>query len=336
MTSVSITEIAKLAGVSIATVSRCINNPKQVRDKTREKVQKAIKETGFSVNTVAQNFRRGKTNMIMVVIPSIGEPFFTDVMHGLRSEAQKNGYSLLINENHLDNMSAEEIDAMMLSRQVDGIILLASMSPFGSEVISGQSNRRLPIVIGCEAITEELKGLPSVHIDNFAAAQEATDYLISLGHKHIAFMAGEETSLLTKDRENGYASAVKKAGLSTTIASGNLTIAGARTATVELLNLPDRPTAIFCATDEMAIGTLHEIKAAGLSVPSDISVMGFDNNRYAAVMDPPLTTIGQPAAEIGRRTAKRMIKAIEHGLDNSNKPDIIEHKLIIRSSVGKK
>lgn len=338
MPSVSITEIAKMAGVSIATVSRCINDPERVREKTREKVQKVIKETGFSVNTLAQNFRRGKTNMIMVVLPSIGDPFFTDVMKGLSSAAKEKGYSLIINENQFASMSVDEIGAMMVSRQVDGIILLASMSPFGNEVISGQSTRRLPVVVGCEAITKALEDLPSVHIDNIAAAKEATQYLISLGHKKIAFMAGEETSLLTKDRERGYRSAMQDADITIEdgwVISGDLTVSGARDATKKIISTDHRPTAIFCANDEMAIGTLHELKAAGLKVPQDISVMGFDNTRYAEVMDPPLTTVDQPAEEIGERTLHRMIKAIENGIEDNTKPEIVPHKLIIRSSVGK-
>lgn len=338
MSSVSITEVAKLAGVSIATVSRCINTPDRVREKTREKIQKAIKETGYSINTLARNFRRGKTNMIMVVLPTIGDPFLAEVMKGLSATAKDKGYSLIINESQFTSMSADEIGAMMVTRQVDGIILLASMSPFGNEVISSRTDRRLPIVIGCEAITQSLQELPSVHIDNIAAAYQATEYLISQGHKKIAFMAGEETSLLTKDRENGYRQAMQKARLSIEdgwVISGDLTITGARSATKELLSNSIRPTAIFCANDEMAIGALFEIKVAGLNVPRDISVMGFDNSRYAEVTDPPLTTIAQPGKEIGVHTALRMIKAIEKKLENSTKPEIIPHQLIIRDSVGK-
>lgn len=337
MPSVSITDVAKLAGVSIATVSRCINDPERVREKTRKKVQKVIKETSFSINTLAANFRRGKTNMIMVVVPSIGDPFFTNVIHGLRRAAKEKGYSLVINEGKLNNMSVDEINTLMVSRQVDGIILLASMSPFGNEVISSHTHRSLPIVIGCEAITKDLEDLPSVHIDNILAAKQATDYLISQKHKRIAFIAGEKTSLLTRDRELGYRQALEKAGYEvkeSLIVSGELTISGARVATRTLLSLDNPPTAIFCANDEMAIGAIHQVKAAGLKIPEDISIMGFDNTRYAEVTDPPLTTVGQPAEEIGARTLYRMVKAIEKGLMQASKPEIVPHELVIRSSVG--
>lgn len=337
MSAVSITEIAKLAGVSIATVSRCINTPDQVREKTREKIQKIISETGYSVNTLAQNLRRGKTNVIMVVLPTIGDPFIADVMNGMRIAAKDSGYALMINVGEADTMSASEIETMMVSRQVDGIILLASMLPFKNDVIASQT-KRLPVVVACEAIAHDLQNLPSVHIDNMGAAKEATNYLIGCGHKDIAFMADAKNSLVTKDRESGFLSAMTEANLTVRDAwhlSGDLTVSGAQVAMKKLLEQADIPTAIFCANDEMAIGALHEIKASGRKVPDDISVVGFDDTRYAAVMDPPLTTVSQPGEEIGICTLNRMVKAIEQGLDNETKPTIIPHKLIKRASVKK-
>lgn len=338
MANVSIKEVARIAGVSIATVSRCINEPKRVKEKTRLKVQDAILQTGYSPNTLAQSFRRGKTNMITVVLPSVGDPFFTDVMRGIRTVAKAKGYAIMINETQFNTMTADEIGAMMVSKQADGIILLASMSPFGNKILSARSNQALPIVIGCETISPDLAKYPGIHIDNIAAADEATNYLLSLGHKKIAFMTGEETSLLTKDREMGYRSAMKKAGLPVNeawVVSGGLSIAGAQHATRELLSLKERPTAIFCANDEMAIGTLHSTKAAGLRVPEDISVMGFDDTRYAEVTDPPLTTVSQPAEEIGERTFYKLCSIIDGGTAASGEPEIVPHKLIIRRSTGK-
>lgn len=339
MPDVSIKEVAKLASVSIATVSRCINNPEKVTQKTRLKVQEAIVATGYSPNTLAQSFRRGRTNLIMVVLPSIGDPFFTAVMHGIRSAAKAKGYSVLIEETQHDTMTADEVNAMLVSRQTDGIILLATMSPFGTEVLSANSRRRLPIVVGCEKVSSELADLPSVHIDNVSAAREATSYLISQGHERIGMIYGQVSSLLTRDRELGYRAAMKAAKLPINtgwVTEGKLSIAGARQATRELLNQPDRPTAIFCANDEMAIGCLHEVKAAGLSVPDDMSVIGFDDIRYAEVMDPPLTTISQPAAEIGERVVYRLCRRIDEGRGNGdNESEIVPHKLVIRDSVGK-
>ena len=153
MAQVSIKQVAEIAGVSIATVSRCINNPAQVRERTRARVQAAILETGYSPNTIAQSFRRGRTNVIMVVMPSIGDPFFTDVMRGIRSVVSEHGYSIIINETNFNTMTAEEIGAIMVSRQADGFILLASIFPFGNEVLARAEKRSQPVVIGCETIS---------------------------------------------------------------------------------------------------------------------------------------------------------------------------------------
>lgn len=337
MTDVSIKEVAKLAGVSIATVSRCLNNPEKVTAKTREKVQDAIGQTGYTPNTLARSFRRGRTNMIVVVLPTIGTPFFADVMRGIRDAAEASGYSILIDETDSNTITADEIGAMVVSKQADGIILLASLSPFGTEVVSANSQRALPIVIGCETISPELAHLPAVHIDNVGAATEITNHLIDNGHQRIGMIYGLKTSLLTKDRELGYRQAMRDADLNIDagwVVDGRLTIEGARKATRELLAHANRPTAIFCANDEMAIACIHEVKAAGLRIPEDISVVGFDDISYAAITDPPLTTISQPAREIGERVMYRLVQEIEEGRRPNVDADIVPHELIIRQSVA--
>ena len=301
-------------------------------------MQDAIAQTGYSPNTLAQSFRRGKTHVIMVVLPSVGDPFFTGVMRGIRKIASENNYSLLINETQFNTMTADEIGAMVVSRQADGIVLLASMSPFGTEVLSERNHRALPIVVGCETISADLDSYPSVHIDNVAAATEATEHLIALGHKKIAFMYGQQDSLLTRDRENGYRATMKKAGLEVDdgwVLGGNLSIEGAAEATNFLLDHERPPTAIFCANDEMAIGCMHAIQSAGLKVPQDISVIGFDDTRYAAVTQPALTTIRQPAEEIGERVMQRLLHDIEHGRGATAEPELLPYQLIVRGSTGK-
>jgi LacI family repressor for deo operon, udp, cdd, tsx, nupC, and nupG len=333
----SIKDVARIAGVSIATVSRCINDPGRVRAPTRKRVEDAIRQTGYSPNTLAQSFRRGKTRVIMVVLPSVGDPFFTEVMSGVREVAAEKGYSLLINETQFNTMTADEIGAIVVSRQADGIVLLASVSPFGTEVLSSTNNRRLPVVVGCEVVSLETTGYPSVHIDNQAAAREMTDYLIGQGHRRIAFIHGQEASLLTKDREDGFRASMSAAGLDIEegwITGGNLNISDTIEATRRLLGHANRPTAIFCANDEMAMGCLHAIKSAGLNVPHDVSVVGFDDIRYAAILDPPLTTIHQPARLIGERVMYRLFRDIEEGRNVNAEPEIVPHKLVTRESVA--
>ena len=337
MGQASIKDVAQIAGVSIATVSRCLNDPERVRPQTRARVLEAVRETGYSPNTLAQSFRRGKTQVIMVVLPSVGDPFFTEVMAGIREVATENNYSILINETQFNTLNADEIGAIVVSRQADGIALLASMSPFGTRVLSASSQRALPVVIGCETISDELAAYPGIHIDNVAAAREATTYLLELGHERIAFIYGEHKTLLTQDRENGYREAMTVANKvidSGWVVEGQLTLEGAASATRRLLAHPKRPTAIFCANDEMAMGCLHAVKAAGLTVPDDISVIGFDDNRYAKVLDPPLTTVRQPARLIGERVMRRLLEEIEFGRSSDARTEIVPHELVIRESAA--
>jgi LacI family repressor for deo operon, udp, cdd, tsx, nupC, and nupG len=336
---VSINQVANLAGVSNATVSRCINSPLKVSEDTRKRVQAAIEETGYAVNTLAQSFRRGRTNMVMVVVPSVGDPFFTKVMLGIRTAAKRCGYTIMINETQLNTFNADEVGALMVSRQADGIILLASLSPFGTEMLSAPTSSHMPIVIGCETVSKDLSAYPSVHIDNISAAFEATEYLRSQGHENIAFISGPESSLLTKDREGGYKDCMSSDEVTRdfiAVEDGEMSIGGAIRATRKLLNQTKRPTAIFCANDEMAMGAMHEIKNQGLKIPSDVSVVGFDDIRYAEITDPPLTTIYQPAEEIGERTFYRLLRSMDTGNLGSQRSEIVPHKLIVRNSVSKR
>lgn len=339
MTRVSIKDVARLADVSIATVSRCINTPDLVKKRTRTRVEAAIRETGYSPNTLARSFRRGKTNVIMVVMSSVGDPFFTELMQGIRQVARNNDYSLLIDETQFNTLTEDEIGAMVVSRMADGIILLGSLSPFGTRVLSERSQRALPIVIGGETVSADLAEFPGVHVDNATAAREATEHLLSLGHRRIAFISGQEDSLVTRGREDGYRNAMEQAGLNIEdgwVIVGGLTTAGGRAATRKLLDHPDRPTAIFCANDEMAMGCIHEVKARGLSVPGDISVVGFDDTRYAEIMDPPLTTVRQPTKEIGERVMQRLLEEIENGRAKGHaRSEILAHELIVRKSTAR-
>jgi LacI family repressor for deo operon, udp, cdd, tsx, nupC, and nupG len=326
----SITDVAKLAGVSIATVSRYLSDPEAIRDKNRSKVEAAIAETGYAPNTLAQNFRRGRTGIIMVVLPEVGDPFFSEVMHGIAEVAAEQHYSILVKETETNTLSLDEYSHIVLSRQADGIILLASICPLPPPRARPSGARKAPIVLGFENVGADFAGVPGVRIDNMAAGREATEHLIQLGHNRIGFITGSASSLLTADRERGYQAAMEDVGIPVAegwIVEGNLSLEDSRRATRDLLQHPQPPTAIFCANDEMAMGCLHEIRASGLTVPDDISVVGFDDIRYAAVTEPPLTTIAQPARKIGER-------ATVAGEDMGSDVEIIPHRLVVRGSTA--
>lgn len=339
MPELSIIDIARLAGVSTATVSRCINTPEQVREKTRKKIQKIIEETGYSPNTLARDFRRGSTKIIIVVIPHVGDQFFSDIMSGVRQEAAKHGYTILIQEALGEKAPGGDFSNLIVTRNADGIILLASLSPFGPKILSVSNRRQLPVVIGCETISEDLAKYPSVHIDNVAACRDITNYLIGVGHKRIAFIHGERDSLLTMDRGLGYQKAMKEAGLSIDdgwVTYGELSHEGVEAATKELLEHPHRPTAIICATDAMGIACLHYLRKNGLNVPEDMSVVGIDNIKASEISNPPLTTVSQPKHEIGERVVKLLLEELRRqaGKEVPNpQPEIVPHRLVIRETV---
>jgi len=334
----SINDVAKLAGVSIATVSRYINTPDRVRDITSAKVKKAIAATGYSPNALAQNFRRGTTREVVVVVPSIGIPFFESVMEGIWRVAKTHNYHIVIRETHHNTVEFDAFTRMLLSKQADGIILLASLSPFRETPIDQSNQKQPPIILSLENAAPELRDFPSVRIDNITAAKDATNHLIGLGHRKIAFMYGRphENSTLTESRELGFRQAMADAHLAVEplwVRDGGMSIDGARMVARDLLALDQLPTAIFCANDEMALGAIHEFKSAGWAVPDDISVVGFDDIRFAEVADPPLTTIAQPAQAIGERTMQRLCEAME-GEDIGCCAEIVPHQLVIRNSTA--
>ena len=321
MAESSIKEVARLAGVSIATVSRCINKPEKVTEETRLKVQSAIENTGYTPNSLAQRFRSGKTNQILVAVPSIGDPFFTKVMRGVRSAANALGYAIVIRETRQGMMSADEINATIESIQADWLVLLNNMT-FVAGRLNGANHPHLQP--------------PAVQIDNAAAAREMTEYLISQGHREIGMICGRKKPSFA-ERERGFRKTMQEARLkinSDWILDSENSLDGARRAARQILAHGNRPTAVFCVSDELAIGCMHELQLAGVGVPDDISVVGFDDIRYAEVTNPPLTTVRQPAEEMGERIVQKLCAVIRDEKSGEPETQIVSHQLVTRNSVA--
>lgn len=338
----SIKDVAKMARVSIATVSRYVNSPDQVRAPTAKRVAEAIRITGYETNSLARNFRTGKTQQIMVVLPSIGIPFYGPIVEGIRKVADSVGYHILVMETAYNSVAFDDFSRLVMSKQTDGIILLSTLSPFTEPNIASSSVHP-PIVLGLENISTESSPFPCVCIDNEAAARDATLYLIDLGHRNIGFLYGNmgidyglpnSEPELTKARAVGFRNALSARNIPINedwLIKAPISVDGGRQAARQLLAMTRGPTAIFCANDEMALGAIFEIKKVGLRVPEDISVIGFDNMLYSEISDPPLTTIEQPADKIGERSMKRLLKliagdAVEEGIE------IVPHRLVERRS----
>lgn len=325
----NIRKVAALAGVSVATVSRALKTPEVVSPDTRAKVLAAAAQVGYQPNQMAVQFRSRKTHNLVVLVPTIANIFFARVITGIQQAAQAQGYGVLLcntlGREDLERQSASLVQAF----QADGVIQLRAFNPFVQE-----ADRLPPLVNVCEV--SENAPYPTIQLDNRAAARAMTEHLLALGHRCIGLIKGPQSSPLTRDRIAGYQDALLAAGIEpdpSLLCRGNFTLEAGYQAAQLLLDHPAAPTAIFCENDEMAIGALQRIKQAGLSVPGDISLAGFDDISFAAFSDPPLTTIAQPAEEFGRKAVELLLAVLEGRL--SEIPHLIlPFQLISRGSTA--
>lgn len=328
----SIKDVARLAGVSTATVSRTLAEPDKVTEATRSKVQAAIRRSGYVRNALARSFRMQSTQTIFALVPDIGNPFYSLIIQGLEEVAQQHGYRLLLGDTQ--NSPVRELEYLQsVHRQVDGVISLGHTLP---HLPTRKGEKPIPLVMACEYLHDASVAL--VSIDNVAAARQATEHLLSLGHSQIAFINGPAYMPLSKDRLRGYREAIKKAGLSfdkNLVVRGDFSLQSGEQATRALLVDEAQFTAIFAANDAMAIGAIKVLRAYGKAVPSDISVIGFDDIEFAQYVEPPLTTIHQPRREIGRVAMQKTIAALDDG-DVWASQEVLPHELVVRGSTAKR
>ena len=331
---IGIKEIAKEANVSPATVSRVLRNPELVAEAKRNTVLEVIKRTGYTPNSLGVSLRKSKTYNLVAVIPDVISAFNYPVIRAIESIALQHGYSLLLGDTQEQESRERSFAAMARSRQADGILLFCSRLPFDIDPAVPLADQLPPMVNACETVS--VTGLPKVNIDNAAAAEDAVNYLLSLGHRRIGIVAGNMTSPSTLDRLQGYRRALQKAGLpyeDELIEVGDYGLQKAEQATRKLVARENRPTAIFAFSDEMAMSCLATLHNLGYKIPQDFSVMGFDNISYAQYCYPALTTIAQPMTEIGIACMELLLPQLNgEPMQECNK--ILPHKLIVRNSTG--
>jgi LacI family transcriptional regulator, repressor for deo operon, udp, cdd, tsx, nupC, and nupG len=328
----TIHDVAARADVSTATVSRVLSNPEKVSEATRRRVLKAVAALGYSPNAAAKSLRTLTTRKLLVTVPDIANPFFSLIIQGIEEAAVREGYSVVLGDTHHDAQREERYGEMLLRREVDGLIFLGhSMSKSVSATM--KKNHLAPIVNGCEYSPN--LGVPSAHVDNEAAAHEAMSHLYGLGHRHIGVLTGPLASPLSRDRLRGVQSCAKEngAGRQLMVVNGDFSIESGIAGAARLLAQQTPPTAVFCFNDEMAIGVLDYANRVGRSVPESLSVIGFDDIRFARYMRPALTTISQPMLDIGRETV-RLLLGVLQGTVTTAVSITLPHKLEIRSSTG--
>ena len=329
----TIRDVATAAGVSRATAARVLSKPELVAEKTRLRVLDVVQQLGYSRNSVAASLRTTRTGRIIVTVPDISNPFFSRVIRGVEEAAQDAGYAVLLGDTRNEREREEQYAEMLNRREADGFIFLGHRLPTTLARVLDRDGSRAPIVNGCE-FTPSL-GVSSAHIDNAGAAYEVMDSLYAMGHRDVALILGPQDSPLTRDRLIGAQRAAEDHGLigRLIVEGGDFSVESGRRAANALISLGRPPTAIFCFSDEMAIGTLAAARSAQIAVPEALSVVGFDDIQMARYVDPPLTTVRQPMADIGRKTVELLLDILQ-GRQARPVSVTLPHRLIIRQSVG--
>jgi len=317
-----IADVAAAAGVSTATVSRALSNPNVVGEETRSRVLAAVEATGYRINAAARDLRSRRARSILVLAPNLANTFFSRIIAAIQEVAGAAGLTVQISDSRAER---DRLAALGHDGRADGIILLdGSLDP---ELVKAWT---LPVVQLCEwNRAYELSGLA---IDNVAAAHMAVDHLADLGHRHILHVEGPQENVLGLTRCEGFLKAAAARGVSATLHSGDFTMASGARSARDWAAMDERPTAVFTASDECAFGFISECDRMGLKVPDDVSVVGFDDVDFASRFIPPLTTIHQPRARLGRRAAERLISALEVGEMANRSEELIEAHLVVRDS----
>jgi len=327
MTKIGIKEIATHAGVSIATVSHAFRNPGRVSDETRKRVLEAAEEIGYMPNKMAASLRTSKSGNIVAIIPDVADSHNSKIIKAIEKVTHSRGYSLLLGDTQGSEKREREFAAMTQSMQADGIILMSHRVPFDSEM-----KKLPPIVSGCEITGRE--NIPGVAIDDVRAAMDATNHLIAYGHRDIAVITGDMNTTSSRDRLEGFRGAMSQSGLECNeelIVYSSYSMKSGEAAAESLLLKKNRPTAIFCFSDDIALGCMYTLRQHGFVVPDDISVMGFDNIPVAKYFSPPLTTIAQPTDEIGTLCATILLDLLD-GKEPAKLRNLLPHELVVRES----
>ncbi|WP_137670006.1 catabolite control protein A [Paenibacillus naphthalenovorans] len=334
--TVTIYDVAREAGVSMATVSRVVNNNPNVKPQTRKKVFEAIERLGYRPNAVVRGLASKKTTTVGVVIPDISNSIFSEVARGIEDIANMYHYNIILC--NADKKKDKEIRVIntLLEKQVDGLLFMGGA--ITEEHIEAFKTSSVPVVL-C-ATADEQKTIPSVDIDHEKAAYDAVQLLIQKGHRQIAMISGT-----LQDPTNGYAryqgykKALEEAGIPLRedyVRIGNYRYESGLEVTKYFMELDERPTAIFAATDEMAIGAIHALQDSGLKVPDDVSVISVDNIRMASMVRPQLTTVAQPMYDIGAVAMRLLTKLMnKETKDASELTQVtLPHDIIQRNSVA--
>lgn len=332
--SITIVDVAKEAGVSNATVSRVINGNGFVKSETRHKVLNAMMRLGYIANQQARSLRGAPSKLIGLLVPEVGNSYVGSIIRGIDKQLAEQQYDLLLYTTHRRKVNEAAYVASIMRGLADGLLLLVPTN-VDAYLKQLQAEHFPHVLIDYQNIESPLSS--TIQATNWQGAYDATVYLIQSGHRHIACITGLPEMQLSIDRLNGYLAAMKDYSLTVDpnlIFNGDFFRIHGYEATQYFLSLPTPPTAILAANDLCAMGVLDAVRDAGLYVPKDVSIIGFDDIPEAEHLRPSLTTVRQPLEDMGEVAAKRLIQQLSHA-DNlpSNRIEL-PTQLIIRASTG--
>jgi LacI family transcriptional regulator len=330
MKPATIRDVARRADVSVASVSRVLTGAGAVTEATRKRVMEAVEALQYVPHSGARSLSTSKTNTVGVILPDLFGEYFSELIRGMDLAARSLGYHLIVSSSHDD---AEEASAAIRSMRgrVDGLIVLSPH--LGAANLAASLAGRLPVLLmngGADA------GRPSIVVDNHGGAVAAVEHLIATGRRRIAHIAGPTGNLEAEARLAGYLEAMAAAGLPTTVVDGAFTKASGHEAGVQLAGMTPRPDGVFAANDNMAIGAMLALQEAGVRVPEDLAIVGFDDVPLAALVHPGLTTLRINIAGMGRRALERLVNHIQSAgaADADAACEVVRPELVVRPSTN--
>ena len=329
----TIRDVARLAGVSVATVSRVINGRPDVSHETRDAVLRAARTLNFTTNRSARALTVGRTGLIGFTVPFVHASYFTYILSGATEALHEQGMRVVLCPTHHEHDREATLLELLMQGTTDGAILL--LPEESNRELAALADQRYPFVVADprEPLDD---GIPAVSATHSAGARAATEHLLGLGHRRIAMIAGTRGWIATEERLNGYRTALVTAGVRPAdelVEAGEFRAEGGYAAALRLLDLPEPPTAIFAANDDMAVGVLRAARERGSRVPDDLSVVGFDDTELAGTVFPRLTTVRQPLEELGRTAVSLLTRLVEGQRVEGLRLELAT-RLVVRESTG--
>jgi len=328
----SIRDVARAAGVSTATVSHVINKTRFVSDEVRARVLEAVESCGFYPNAHARSLASGRSQIIGLLISDIANPFFPELVKSIEAAAFEHGYDVVLANTNYDPERTSHYVRRLIERKVAGVALMTS--ELDPALVRELARREVPVVFLDPRETGPL--MSDLRVDYETGIEEAIRHVVSLGHEDIAVIGGPSHLRSAARRLEAFRASMGRylPDAPLRIHQGDFKLAGGRRAAREILEGSERPTAVITANDMMALGAMAEFRDAGLEIPRDISIVGFDDIAFAALANPPLTTVCLPRDELGRRAVEALLETISHPEQQRGDVSIPTH-LIIRSSTAR-